>query len=358
MTDGTQPAWTPFDALPFAHGGPIGYGRLRSCPSDFQVDEELGFAPDGDGDHRLLWVRKTGANTEWVARRLAKLAGVSVSTVGYAGLKDRHAVTSQWFSLPRPRDTEPDWSELRPDGIEVLEVRPHRRKLRQGALAGNRFRILIRDLDAPPGAVYGRVAALRERGVPNYFGEQRFGRGASNLVGAEALFSGERRRVPPHQRGLWLSAARSQLFNEVLAERVRRGDWDRPQPGDCLQLDGSRSFFVAAEIDDVLLARAEAMDLHPSGPLWGAGSLSPAGDIRTLEAGVAARFPAWAEGLVAFGMEQQRRSLRLPVSGLGATELPDGLELRFALPAGSYATAVLRELVDWGRDVAGAGPSE
>ncbi len=247
---------------------------------------------------------------------------------------------------------------LHAEGIEVLEVRPHRRKLRQGALSGNRFRILIREFDAPSGAVDSRVAALRERGVPNYFGEQRFGRDASNLARAEELFRGARRRVPAHQRGLWLSAARSQLFNEVLAERVRRGDWDRPRPGDCLQLDGSRSFFAATEIDHVLEARAKSMDLHPSGPLWGAGSLPSTGDIQALEDGVAARFPAWAEGLAAFGMDQQRRSLRLPLSGLGATGLSDGLELTFALPAGSYATAVLRELVDWSGDDASAGRSE
>jgi tRNA pseudouridine13 synthase len=341
------PSWIPFDSLPRAHGAPLARGRLRARPEDFLVEEQLGFAPDGEGDHLLMRVRKTGANTEWAARRLARIAAVPVSTVGYAGLKDRHAVTLQWFSIPRPRDGVPDWSTLIEEGIEVLESHPHRRKLKRGALAGNRFGILVRELDreAMPG-LDGRLSAIRVRGIPNYFGEQRFGHDYSNLVRAHALFAGTAGRVPRHRSGLWLSAARSQIFNEVLAERVRRGDWDRPLEGDCLQLAGSNSYFLAETLDASTRARCEGMDVHPTGPLWGKGELPSRGSTRQLEDAAGMHFPTWCEGLAAFGLAQERRSLRLPVADLAAQRVDGGLLLTFSLPAGAYATAVLRELVD------------
>ena len=347
MTHSAQPTWTPFHALPRAHGAPLGTGRLRVDPADFEVEEVLGFPPDGEGDHLLLWVRKTDQNTEWVAGRLAETAGVAQQDLGYAGLKDRRAVTSQWFSLPRPRDREPDWSTLAAEGIEVLEVHPHRRKLRRGTLAGNRFRIRVRDWAADPDQVAERIALIRTAGVPNWFGEQRFGRNGANLARADALFHGAIRRPSRHQQGLWLSAARSQVFNQVLAERVSRGDWDRPLAGDCLNLDGSHSWFPAAAIDHALSERAAHLDLHPTGPLWGRGDPPTQGEVRTLEEAAAARFPGWPAGLARFGLEQERRALRLPVRDLAWVPAQRGGELRFQLPAGAYATAVLRELIEW-----------
>ncbi|RKT45091.1 tRNA pseudouridine(13) synthase TruD [Thiocapsa rosea] len=346
------PSWIPVDSLPRAHGAPLAIGRLRARPEDFRVEEQLGFAPDGEGDHLLLRVRKTGANTEWAARRLARIGGVSVSTVGYAGLKDRHAVTLQWFSIPRPREGIPDWSDLAEEGIEVLEAHPHRRKLKRGALAGNRFEILVRELnrETVPG-LDERLATIRARGIPNYFGEQRFGHDHSNLVRAHALFAGTAGRVPRHQSGLWLSAARSQIFNEVLAERVGRGDWDSPLDGDCLQLAGSHSYFLAETLDAQTRARCDEMDLHPTGPLWGKGELPSRGSVRQLEDATGMRFPTWCDGLAAFGLAQERRSLRLPVADLSAQRVEDGLRLAFSLPAGAYATTVLRELVEIGGSV-------
>jgi tRNA pseudouridine13 synthase len=347
MKDTTTAAWTSFHDLPHAHGEPLGVGRLRVEAADFQVEEQLGFAPDGEGDHLLLWVRKTDANTDWVAQRLAELAGVASKDLGFAGLKDRRAVTSQWFSLPRPRDREPDWSTLAAEGIEVLAVHPHRRKLRRGSLAGNRFRIRVRDWAPDPDRLADRIAVIRAQGVPNWFGEQRFGRQGANLARADALFHGAIRRPSRHQQGLWLSAARSQVFNAVLAERVHRGDWDRPLPGDCLNLAGSHSFFPAATIDAVLTERCARHDLHPTGPLWGRGDPPTGGAVRALEDAVAARHPGWPGGLARFGLEQERRALRLLVPDLSWTLVDHGCELAFQLPAGAYATAILREVLDW-----------
>lgn len=348
------PIGTPFHALPRAHGGPWGLGRLRVDPADFRVDEDLGFAPDGEGDHRLLWVRKTNVNTEWVACRLAELAGVRPADVGFAGLKDRRAVASQWFSVPATKGGEPDWSSV-PEGIEVLDVVAHRRKLRRGALRGNRFAILIRDLAPPSGLPLGsgaapmeqRLAEIGRLGVPNYFGEQRFGHGGANLLRADALLRGTVRPPRRHQLGLWLSAARSELFNRVLARRVSEERWSRPLPGDCLNLDGSHSYFRAETIDEDLIERCERLDLHPTGPLWGKGDPPTGGDVRALEDAVVASLPGWGEGLARFGLSQERRALRLPVRDLHWSLVAEGLRLSFTLPAGAYATTVLRELIVW-----------
>ncbi|NEX20196.1 tRNA pseudouridine(13) synthase TruD [Thiorhodococcus mannitoliphagus] len=347
MLDCQIPAWTSVRDLPRAHGEPLGQGRIRVAPEDFQVEEILGFEPDGEGDHLLLWVRKTSANTEWVARKLAGLLQVPSSTIGYAGLKDRHAITLQWFSVPRPRQGESDWTRLESLGIQVLAEHPHRRKLKRGALAGNRFRLLIRDFSPSAPLLERRLGLIRDCGVPDYFGEQRFGHDDGNLRRAHDLLTGQAGRVSRHERGLWLSAARSQIFNELLAERVRLGNWDQPIPGDCLQLDGSHSYFLAEDIDDALTARAAAMDLHPSGPLWGEGELATRGEIRHLESALAARFSPWPTGLSRLGMRQERRSLRLQARDLVGAQSDAGLRLELTLPAGAYATAVLREILVW-----------
>ncbi|AGA90122.1 hypothetical protein Thimo_1327 [Thioflavicoccus mobilis 8321] len=346
---GTAP-WRAFQSLPFAHGGPPASGRLRATPADFVVEERLGFAPDGDGEHRLLRVRKVGANTEWVARRLAAFAGVPASAVGWAGLKDRHAVTTQWFTVPVTNRPEPDWAAAGADddGFRVLEVHRHRRKLRRGALAGNRFQLRIGSLSGDRAALHERLARVAEHGVPNYFGEQRFGRGGANLERASALFEGRPGRVDRHRRGLWLSAVRAQLFNEVLAERVIRGDWDRPLAGDRMQLAGSQSHFAAETIDEALCARTRAGDIAPTGPLWGRGAPLTSGTPAQLEGEVAAAFPLWVQGLEAAGLKHERRALRLTAKDLTWEWRGDDLlELAFELPAGAYATAVVRELVDW-----------
>jgi tRNA pseudouridine13 synthase len=311
------------------------------------VEEELGFGPDGDGAHLLLRVRKTAANTEWVARRLAQCAGVPVSTVGYAGLKDRQAVALQWFSLPCPPSGLPDWAPLQEDGIVVLECGRHRRKLRRGVLRANRFAIRVRDLEGVTlSGLAQRLESLRARGVPNYFGAQRFGHQGSNLARASALFAGQVRPPSRHLSGLWLSAVRAQIFNEVLAARVARGDWDSPLPGDAMQLSGSRSYFVVERLDDALFARCAEMDIHPTGPLWGRGDRPTRDEVGALEAACADAFPLWCAGLTDAGLKQERRALRLPVPDLAADREDDALRLRFTLPAGSYATVVLREILD------------
>lgn len=336
----------PAADLPFAAGPPAVRGRIRAVPEDFQVVEELPFAPAGDGEHVYLRVRKRGANTDWVARQLAAGAGVRPSAVSYAGLKDRHAVTEQWFSVHLPGRTEPDWTACSNDEFTVLESCRHHRKLRRGALKGNAFTLVIRDLEGDIAELQHRWLTITAGGVPNYFGEQRFGRGGGNLARVDDWFAG---REPIHdrqQRSLMLSAARSWLFNRVLVRRVAEGTWNRIQVGDLAMLDGSHSVFAVGAVDAEIERRAGEFDIHPTGPLWGTGELRTAGAVRELELAVATEFADRCRGLEQAGLEQERRALRIALQQPELRLMAEATaEIQFRLPAGAYATTVLRELV-------------
>lgn len=333
--------------LSHAHGTPSGSGRIRTCPEDFQVREELGFALSGTGEHIWLQVRKRAANTEWVVRRIAAFAGVKLRAISYAGLKDRHALAEQWFSVHLPGKTEPDWSSYQDPSFTVLTHQRHQRKLRRGALAGNVFRIVIRELRDAPGAIREQLDRIAVEGVPNYFGAQRFGHQGGNLIRAEAMFVN--RESPPdrHRRGLYLSAARAEIFNRVLSRRVTETTWNRALSGDVMMLEGSHSLFPAALVDHDIHRRIALQDIHPSGPLWGSGRLLSQDRVRTLEEQVAGDYAVFCQGLERAGLQQERRALRLRVTEVGLEVLDKtAVALRFRLPPGSYATAVLRELVN------------
>jgi len=330
-------------APPRAYGAAPASGLLRVEPEDFVVEEELGFAPAGSGAHLLLKVRKRNANTQWVARELARLAGCRPSEVGYAGLKDRRAVTLQWYSVPRPRSAC-DWHAVRAESYEILEVHPHTRKLPRGALAGNRFAVRIRsaagagtELAARLG---GRLDEIAQRGVPNYFGTQRFGHDGGNL---QRL--GAPQRLPPQQRGFALSAARSLIFNALLAARVTDGSWERLQAGDVANLDGRGSVFRVDAVDAALRERCRRLEIHPTGPLWGEGSPPSAEEVLALETAVAARYPDAAAACAVARMAQERRSLRLAVHELRCEVEAQAVRIHFRLARGCFATVVLAELI-------------
>ena len=327
-------------ALPRAFGPAIGEAVIRKSPDDFRVDEILGFAADGEGEHCLMLVEKREANTDWMAGQLARLAGVRPRDVGYAGLKDRHAVTRQWFTVPWPAQGNPlDWEV--PQG-RVIEAHRHRRKLRPGALTGNRFRLALRHVSADSGLLDQRLARIGSLGVPNYFGPQRFGRDGDNVIRLLTPPLPRRRKL----RGLLLSAGRSWLFNAILAERVGDDSWHRILAGELPMLDGSNSHFVAEADDPALADRCRRGDIDPSGAMWGQGG-SPAGaSVAELEERIAALHPALVKVLEEAGMRQERRALRLPVRGLSWRQQDDCLWLDFRLPAGSYATTVIREFLN------------
>jgi len=329
-----------------AHGAPVAGAVLRERAEDFLVEEDLGFAPAGTGQHLLLKVRKTDANTPWVARELARHAGCRPQEVGYAGLKDRRAVAIQWFSVPRPR-TPLDLAGVRGEGYEVLESHAHSRKLPRGALAGNRFAIRLRAAGGEGAELAARLAPrlalIAARGVPNYFGPQRFGRDGGNLALADRQDPG---RLPAAERGFVLSAARSVVFNGLLAARVGDGSWERLLAGDLASPDGRGSFFSVAAVDETLAARCARLEIHPTGPLWGAGQPGTGAGVLGLEMRIGAELAAQCALCAAAGMAQERRSLRLRVAELTCEAEPAAVVLRFRLTRGSFATAVLRELVD------------
>lgn len=320
-------------------------GLLRANVDDFVVEEELGFRPDGNGEHKLLQVRKRDLNTTDVARSLARCAQVPVRDIGYCGLKDRRASATQWFSVRAPNIV--DWSACNDEYLRVMSVHRHRRKLRRGSHRGNRFTIVVRQLTGERDALEQQLRQIREHGVPNYFGEQRFGHSAGNLSSADAMFAGALRVRDRHRRGLFLSAARSWLFNCVLSQRVAAGNWARLLPGDVASLDGSGSFFPVPQPDRELERRLEQSDIHPSGPLWGAGEPPTEGEVRALEQETLADFTSWCDTLAQAGMRHERRALRLHVKGLEWELIDRQLVLSFELQRGGFATSVLRECIDY-----------
>jgi len=329
--------------LPRAHGGAVLSAVFRSTPEDFLVEEIAGFEASGQGEHLLLTVEKRGMNTAFAAKRIAAWASIPEMGVGYAGLKDRHAVTRQRFSVHIPKKLAPDIKALESEDLRVLDQCWHSRKLPRGALAGNRFELVLREMVGEPEAIETRLSAIREQGIPNYFGEQRFGRSGDNVDAALRMFRGE--RVRREQRSIILSAARSELFNAVLAARIADGRWCQGMEGEVWMLDGTQSVFGPELLTDEILARAARQDIHPTGAMWGLGDLRSRDAVRALEESAVLPFAELRAGLEGAGLKQERRALRVQVGQLQWQWLAlDVLKLSFVLAPGAYATEVLAEL--------------
>lgn len=321
-------------------------GQIRTQAEDFQVNEIPTVIPSGTGEHVWLYIRKINSNTDWVAGQLAKIASISPRHVSYAGLKDRHAITCQWFSVHLPGKIAPKWQASLPPDIEILTETRHERKLRRGVLRGNQFRIVVRECQGDKNALDLLIRQIHQQGVPNYFGDQRFGRNKANIDRAEAWFQGHLTPKSRSLKSLYLSAARSWIFNHILDQRIQQGSWNQAIAGDIFILNDSNSWF-AENIDDQIIDRIHQQDIHPSGPLWGKGDLVTTEGVARLEQAIAEQFPVLSAGLIKQGVQQQRRALRLKVEALKADWLDDSsLCLTFSLTSGSYATSVIRELVD------------
>jgi tRNA pseudouridine13 synthase len=330
-----------------AFGPAVARGVVRGRPEDFRVREIPLVTPAGQGNHLWLEIEKTGCNTQWVAGELARVAGVASRDLGFAGLKDRNAVTTQWFSIGLQEAASDAWSDWRIPGVTILQAVRHTKKLRRGALAGNAFTITVRDCAGARRGLERRLDEVAEHGVPNYFGPQRFGHDGGNIGKAQRwLMQGA--RVRRNRKGIYLSALRSFLFNEVLSARVEQGSWERLLDGEVAMLDGSHSHFLCEGPDPKLEARCEAFDIHPSGPLPGAGGSRPGRQAAEVEDIVLEPYRELTAGLASAGVEAARRALRVRPKFLVWRLEADDLELGFELPAGAYATTLLREILDTG----------
>lgn len=330
-----------------AHGAPPACALLKAQPEDFIVDEVLSFEPSGQGEHALVLIEKRDETTDRLIQALARFTETRPRDIGYAGLKDRHGITRQWFSVPLAGRQDPAWTAFNNDHHHIVSATRNDRKLRHGAIKHNRFHLRLRALEGDGAQLEPRLKILGEAGVPNYFGPQRFGRDGENVARALALFQDPDQRVTPHLRGLYLSAARSQLFNQILELRVAAGVWDKALDGDVFMFQGSKSFFGPDPGDASLTQRVADLEIHPSGPLVGREDSTTTGDARAFEERILSQQKPLVDGLRATGLETQRRPLRLIPQQLEWTfSGDDQLELRFDLPTGSYATTVIRELIE------------
>ena len=329
---------------PYFLGPPEARGVIRHAIEDFQVEEIPRVQPAGEGSHLWLWIEKRDANTDFVAGRLAGTTVCHRRDIGFAGLKDRRAVTRQWFSLPASPAVDEVITNFAMEGVTVLDRRLHTRKLKRGTLDGNRFELTIREFEGDTRATVARLETIRARGVPNYFGPQRFGHGGGNVDRGFTLIS-DGVRLKRNKRSIYLSALRSFLFNHVLAERVLDGSWDLLQAGELAMLDGTHSIFPVEKMDTEIEDRCKRHDIHPTGPLHGKGGSRLAGVIAELENHVLQQWSEISELLIAQGMQAGRRSLRLLPADMDWRFEKDNLVLKFSLPAGAYATTVLRELL-------------
>ena len=320
---------------------------FKQEPADFRVIEELGFDPVGGGEHIYLKIRKTGANTAWVATQIAEFAKVRSFDVNYSGRKDRHAITEQWFSCWKPGKDTPDFESFcsQLDGVELLETQRFNKKLRRGSHQANRFTIWLRNfrLEEVSGVevksegireeLERRLLWLQQKGFANYFGEQRFGKEGQNLEMADKLFRGE--KIPKTHRDLYLSAARSYMFNWMLGQKIESGQY-------IAALDEK---LMHSEPESQLGGRDGLVADSPRGWLYGKSRVDSAAEVMGHYEDT---FPDWTAGLNKIGMKAQLRDLRVLPSDLVWLFEGSDLQLSFSLPTGSFATEFLKELVNYG----------
>jgi tRNA pseudouridine13 synthase len=322
------------------------FGTIGPEPEDFQVDEVPLYEPCGEGEHLYVRFKKRGWTTRDATRAIADASGAPMNEIGSAGMKDKHAVTTQWISMPARRARPVESWEL-PEGISVEESSRHKNKLRTGHLKGNRFRIRL--VDVVPGALplaERILAELRQRRLPNYFGAQRFGHGARNLEDALAWLEGGNRRVPPFERKLFSSVVQSEVFNRYVTLRLERG-LDAPLLGEVVRLEGTGSHFVVEDTAKEL-PRWTARDIHPTGPMIGP-KMKPARDeALSCEAAAIAATELTEQAREELGRfaDGTRRDLTVPIDDavVSGNEAERTLTLEFFLPSGSYATGLVREL--------------
>lgn len=340
---------------------PIKSAQLKTVPSDFIVHENMHITLDQTGEHLWLQIQKTNLNTQFVVRLLAQWANIAPKDVGYSGLKDRHAQTCQWFSLRLPNKISPEMSfeqfaqdKLNDDEqICVLQSVWHGRKLNRGTHKSNQFIITLRQIDGDVGKIDDTLQQIKTNGVPNYFGEQRFGNDASNIAKTQEFFAKicQKGRYFANKKfaerdGLWISTARSVLFNQMLSVRVSQENWHTALSGDVFNLDGTGAIFID-DGDEQLAKRLQTGDIHPTAPLFGIGEPKTTSQAHQLYQAILEQpdNAIFVAGLNLVKANLAYRPLRLMVRDLAWQFDNQTLTLSFSLPKGSFATVVLSALV-------------
>lgn len=347
------------DPWAYLHEGPLFNAAIKQHLSDFKVFESLSFEPSNCGEHTLIHIEKTGLNTAFVAEEMAKFGNLPLKSVSYAGRKDKFATTSQWFGVYHGGKPKSDWSNFTLAGVKILAITQNDRKLRTGTISSNRFEIVLRNIDKlNKQALLARIEAIRKKGVPNYFGNQRFGeliksdgtvQLGGNLQLAEKLINGEDIRNR-NKKSMAISALRSWLFNHFVSRRLEGLEYQQLLNGDALSLRGSNSFFVHSCEDQNSLADTVARvangKLLITAPLWGQGKLDSQNDALSFEQKTAVDYEDVCSALESVKLKQQRRPIMLFVEDFTAQIGDNSAALSFSLPSGCFATSVLREIAN------------
>lgn len=322
-------------------------GIIRFTPEDFQVTEISDIELSGEGEHLWMYVQKTNCNTDWVAKYLSNVCQVPRRQVGFAGLKDRHAITKQWFSiqLPKVSDIEKINSAL-PDEISVLQSNKHSRKIKIGQLDANKFEIMIRDIKGNKAQIEKNMGSIVENGVPNYFGPQRFGHDMGNIQKCKDWFSGSYKVKSKNLKSLLISTARSHIFNCIVAKRIEDKIWDTTIVGDILQLNKSHSWFPMSDATpDEISKRLKEFDIHITAAMYGEDLVQSTDICAELETQIAEQFPIYQQGFEKFRLKQDRRAVRICPIDFKYEWIDENLLLNFKLLPGSYATGIIREIL-------------
>ncbi len=357
MIELTQSQWL------YLNGPPLINGQIKVQLEDFKVDEQLSFEPSGQGEHTLLKIQKTGLNTAYVGEKLAAHANLPLKAISYAGRKDKYAKTTQWFGVyygHKANQPKADWSSFTLEGTEIVEQVQNDKKLKVGAISQNLFEIIIRCNESisteQETLIKERVEKIKLNGVPNYYGNQRFGElikpdgtkhVGGNLAMAERLLNGEEIRNR-NKRSMAISALRSWLFNQLISDRLQKYGSKQWLRGDAIELSGSNSFFIFDDDNErsKLEKRLASQDVMLTAPLWGKGDLQSQADARKFEESQVKNYEEVCQTLERLDISQQRRSLLLHPQHFGYKVIDNNIILNFGLPSGCFATSVIRELVN------------
>lgn len=330
--------------LAYAYGLPTATGFLKTHLDDFIVSETLSYELSGEGEHIYLFVEKRGLSTQELMKKLSHRFNKPMRDISTAGIKDKYAKTEQWVGIHCPGEALDGLDTLEGEGYRVLKHDRHLRKLKTGNLSHNRFQLILRDV-TDKAAVESRLTLIKQQGVPNYFGEQRFGHEGQNMNKARDLLFNKIKVKNQFLRGMYYSAARSFLFNQVLNRRLIEGNWHKALTGDVMQLAGTHSIFSVDLPDETIARRIVEHDISPAAILWGRGEERASGQALDLQALALAPYQDLCQALEAHGLQRAYRSIILPVPDLSWQWSDNNLSLSFTLPAGAYATVVVRELL-------------